>query len=925
MLLGRIPERSAIERFLDDVTAWPAALVLEGGDGIGKTTLWAAGVDHARRNRLLVVESRCSGREGGFAFSTLGDLADGFPSDTFEMLPAPQRSALDAVLLRRGDPEVDAGPRALGVAFLGLLRAAADESPLLVALDDVERADPDSARILGFALRRLRTEPVGVLATTSSDPDGTFLAELTSPPESVLLAPVPLDDLADILHAHTGVRLDRTGLRRVSEVSGGNPFFAIEVVRSMERGDPVVTGLAVPIPRGPREDLIRQRSATLSEPARELLLLTAAAGTTSRSLLGRAFAQPGIRGGSRDREDDTAFDGPFEEAERAGLLVDQGGVVRVAHPLDRSAAYGDASRSHRCAVHAALAAVVDDPEERARHLALASPGQDGEVAADLEAAAAVARLRGAAAGAQDLLELCVRRTPPQDTEALARRLTRLALARSVTGDVAGSLTVADEAVATAATSPTRSDALLCRALLTADRGSLGAARRDLVEVRGLEASTVSAAVLVATAWVACDLGLGAEATASVGAAIAVLEGSRDARAAALLERWCALYGLQLEARRTPTPRVEGEPSGDDEGVARVVPPRHLDDAIEAEAGLYRGLDPSPLLVGLGERALQASDLPTWCWAERTRGEWALRSGDVAAALELVESCRQTEERVGFSTTATERVRGGAVALRGDDEEARRILADVAVSADPDDAATGWRVAGHLGRLELSLGRPEEAAAILGPAIDGFLVAGIGEPGYVPVLADGVEAALAVGDRERAERCIAWLEGRADLPARPDVQRTIARCRGLLAGAQDRTPEAIGLLESALSQDAGDRIEDARTRLLRGRMLLRAGKWKDARSVLLAGRSAFDLAGAALWLRRVDDELAHIPGRRPAPGPLTDAERRVARLAAAGMQNREIADQLHLSVRTVESHLARVYPKLGVRSRTELALFFDRPA
>jgi DNA-binding CsgD family transcriptional regulator len=190
----------------------------------------------------------------------------------------------------------------------------------------------------------------------------------------------------------------------------------------------------------------------------------------------------------------------------------------------------------------------------------------------------------------------------------------------------------------------------------------------------------------------------------------------------------------------------------------------------------------------------------------------------------------------------------------------------------------------------------------------------------------IEALTAVGRVDEAEERVGYLEERAASLPRPYARTMAARGRGLVEAARGDLPGALLSLERALDEHGrlAMPFELARTLLVFGSMLRRAGQKKRAREALQQARAIFSDMGALLWDQRVEDELGHISGRVASAGELTDAERRVAKLAAAGFRNREIAEQLFMSVRTVEGHLSHVYGKLGIRSRTELAVFLEDP-
>ena len=229
----------------------------------------------------------------------------------------------------------------------------------------------------------------------------------------------------------------------------------------------------------------------------------------------------------------------------------------------------------------------------------------------------------------------------------------------------------------------------------------------------------------------------------------------------------------------------------------------------------------------------------------------------------------------------------------------------------------------LGLLRLSGGDAAGANEQLARAWDRHRTAGIGEPVMFPFVADHAEALVELGRLDPARDVVDWLEERGRTLDRPWAIAVAARCRALLAVAAGDLAAGLEHLDEAVAAhgSASMPFELARTLLVLGAVRRRAREKRSSRAALERAAGIFDELGARTWGARARAELARIGGRRASAGKLTEAERRVAKLAAAGRTNREIADTLFMSVRTVEGHLSHVYGKLGIRSRTELALFF----
>ncbi len=398
-MVGRDQERLVVRFFLEQRFE-PTALVLRGEPGIGKTTLWEAGLALAAERGLRVLVARPSDAESEHAFAGLIDLCEGLDLDG---LPAPQRSALEVALLRREPDGAAPEPHAIGLALRGALAAAA---PVLVAIDDVQSLDAPSAEALAFAARRLLDAPVGFLLARREGADSPLehaLAERS-------LATIDLGPLEAVRAARGGRRAARRGAarRRLAADRGRDP--RQPAVRAPARPSTGTNGDRLPV-LAAEEELLGVRVAALPDEERHLLLAVA--------------LDEDLR-----PEQVEALGSDVREALRSGLLVIDGERVRPGHPLLAAAARADALPSERRAVHAALADVVDEPERYALHLALAASGHDEDLAEHAALAAASAAARGARPEAVALGEQALRLTSPEDpavggTRARARGLPRV--------------------------------------------------------------------------------------------------------------------------------------------------------------------------------------------------------------------------------------------------------------------------------------------------------------------------------------------------------------------------------------------------------------------------------------------------------------------------------------------------------------------
>ena len=413
-IIGREEELAAVEAFLDGVEQGPCALVLSGEPGIGKTVLWEGGLEEARlRYRVLI----CRGveAEASLSFAGLSELLGDVLEEVGSSLVLPRRRALEVALLLAEPGETPLDPHAVGLAVLDVVRAVAERGPMVIALDDVQWLDPASAGAIQIALRRLREEPLGLFATLRLGPElGSPLELERSFPgerlERLTLGPLSVGALHRLLEERLGLELNRSELARVQEATAGNPFFALELGRELVRTNTrPAPGQALRVPDSLRE-LLGGRLARLPGETLDVLLLVAALARPNVDVVTAAH-------GDRDR----VLRG-LEAAVREGVVILDDSEIRFAHPLLASICYEEAPIWKRRAVHRALAGVVSDIEEQARHLALAAEGPDVVVAAALEAAAEQAAARGAPAAAAELYELAVELMPADPPLARQRRV-----------------------------------------------------------------------------------------------------------------------------------------------------------------------------------------------------------------------------------------------------------------------------------------------------------------------------------------------------------------------------------------------------------------------------------------------------------------------------------------------------------------------
>jgi hypothetical protein len=440
-LVGRDEELAAISALLSRRSI--GGLLLSGEPGIGKTVLWEEGVRQAGGAGWTVLQHRSAQAETGLAFAGLSDLLAGVFEGVAETLAPPRRRALEVALLLAEPDGAPPDSRALGLALLDVVQELSHRAPVLVALDDVQWLDPSSAGVIGMAVRRTaEQERVVVLATRRTEPGGPRVgASFDGLLEQIALPPLGTISMHRLLRNALGRDVPRSTFAAIERVSGGNPFFAIELARAAGEGQ-------VNVPDTLRE-LLTDRLDGLP-PATQALLLDAA-----------ALARPTVDLVATDDVQLAALD----VAVLGGIVKVRGSEIRFAHPLLASLTYDRAPPGRRRRVHSRLADRVRDPEERVRHLALAAgDAQDDRLAADLDEASGRAAARGATAAAAELTELAVRHTPARDEEQLIARRIIAGRLHHQAGEIDRAADIYEELLAELPDGPLRADVLYADAL-----------------------------------------------------------------------------------------------------------------------------------------------------------------------------------------------------------------------------------------------------------------------------------------------------------------------------------------------------------------------------------------------------------------------------------------------------------------------------
>lgn len=904
-VVGRDVEREAIVEWLEG--SRPALLEIEGEAGIGKTTLWEHAVGIARERGAAVLGCRPAEIESAVSYGALASLLEPVLERVRTAVPAPRLRALEGALRLRGVSLASLDETAVALGALSVLRAAAGPAPLLLAVDDVQWLDPSTRVALTYALRNLRSgDDVAVLLTrrlgagaARLDLEGAAVARSAA---TLRPGPLSLGALHRMITGRLGAPLSRPRIVHVHATSGGNPLYALELARMAATGGLHDATLSAD---SSLTDVLRARVGALSVPAQRLLLVVAAAGEPTPALLARA---------STASEDDPSLD----EALRDGVLAFDGERVRFSHPLLASTVYAAATEPERRRVHAALAALVETPEERARHLARATSGPDETVAAALERAAASACAHGARGTGALLYEQAASLTPPANGDVRAARLVAAADAHFLAGEPGTARTLLETVAA--GDGPLRFHAF--RMLGTLLDETVGGDAACTAFERALESD---------------DRAVAAEAHRGLAQSLAYVGRLDDAlrhadasvaAAAPLADGTCLVHSLAMQAF---VRRLAGH-GGWREALERAL-------RLEPGAGV-RDLDACPSAVAadlrrllldldgareaydrLLVRAADAGDVRTECWCRFGLASVEIAAGRYDRAAGHAAELRDLAEQTALLRLPSARTAAHLAILTGDVAGARATLERAVAEAESSGELHNLRSALQLeGLLELSRGDHAAAAAALARARSIAEQTALGEPGLLLFLLDEVEALAGLGDAAAAADVLNRFVSRCSAPAPGWVAPLVRRARGIVHAAERDLESAREALAGAVAAEdvLPLPLEQARTRLALGRVLRRLQARRDAQTMLDDALQRFDALGAALWAERAREELARIGGRAPSHDDLTATEGRIAKLVAEGMTNREVAAMLFVTPKTVESALTRVYRKLDVRSRTELA-------
>lgn len=909
---GRLSKERAIEvgavtDLLSRAHVGPAGLMVEGDAGIGKTTLVLEAVAAAEGRGFRVLAAHGSPTEVTFAYAAVADLLRDVDDATLAELPAVQRIAL-----QRAREGVDAsGPptdeRIVATGFSSVIERISTQAPVLLTVDDAQWLDASSRAVIGFAARRFS----GPIAAMLSFRTGEAVSDERSwlqfrPPDALRrlrMQPLSLEGVHALIAARIGRTLPRPTITRIHEISGGNPFFAIELAAATGAAD--VAAAMVELPDS-LAALVRNRIGDADEEA-AAILLAAACG-----------AEPTVESvsGATDLSTTRVVE-VLEPLEDSGIVTLDGSRVRFTHPLFATGVYTNAPSSRRRAMHRTLAALAERQEIKARHLALAATTGDAETLSALDAAAEATVAQGAPAVAAELIELAVK----LGGDSPLRRIRA--------GEMhfrAGSLMAARVHLQTAL-DDAPPGVLRCMALMWL--GAVMAYDDDMVSA----VEAMSAAVDEAGE----DVALGLLCLLRLAYMLVMTDRLDDAlqraeKAVALADQ-LGVAGLRSQALSMWVLGKFVSGQGVDQFALQAA--LELEDpqggattyfqasAVQAMISAYTGdLERARIQMrAVQQRMLERGTEVDIIWAAGRSVEVAVWAGRYAEATEAAQEAVERAEQMGgrLVLVAAWTQQASAATYSGQEAVAR---AAARASIDTAKQIGAHRLVkeptNRLAFLEVSLGNYPAALALLHPYIEDFEGPEIEGGGHLP---DAIETLSVLGRTEDAEPLVEALERNGAIHDRPWMLAMGARGRAHVLAARGDLEGAQRAIEQAMThhQRLPMPFETARTQLLLGQVLRRRRRRQDAAATLGEALNTFEGLGTPLWASRARQELSRLDSPRGDGQGLTAAELRTARLAASGLSNKQIAADLFVSEKTVEMNLSRVYRKLGIRSRGGLSI------
>ena len=911
MLMDRVVETGALERVLAAVRdGLSGVLVLRGEAGIGKTALLDIAVAQARDMqvaRVVGVES-----EMDLGFAGLHQLLVPFRGG-LQRLPVPQREALGSAFGLIDGPPPDRF--LVGLAALTLITDAAAGRPVLCVIDDAQWLDRVSTEVLGFVARRLYADRVGMLFAVREGQERTVVFEGLS---ELTVGALAAEAAGELLAASAGRPVDRRVGERIVAETGGNPLALVEFARELTAQElsgasPVIRPLRF---GGHLEELYLSLVRALPPGAQMLLLLAAADQLGEPDKIWKAAGQLGL-------------DPEVAELPEVERLVSWTPDAQFRHPLMRSAAYHAASAAARRRAHAALAEASDperDPDRRAWHLAEAASGPDEQVAAELERSADRARRRGGWASGAAFLERAAALTP--DRGRRAQRTLQAAEARLVAGEAPAARVLLEQAAPHLLDPLARAKARRLEGLTLYAAGELPEATSVLLDAaRMIEPYDTSLArdTLLDAFGAAQFSGQFGAATAEVLRAVRSAPratATQATLAGLLLDGFAAVGEHRYQAgfeflRQAIAPLTGGQPLPDD---AQRFMGLSMAASLLYDDSAWHELEHRWVAYLRARGALAALLVALVSLAYNQGAEGRLADAEVTLA-EGRALCEATGFRAHLGLFACAELE--VLAWRGREADARTLAARLRRDFAEQGYGIGVRLVHiSLTELEMGLGNYQEALRCALETFADQAVPGVGRA------EDVIEAGTRCGDRQAATTALEAFSPLALASGTDVALGLLARGRALLAG--DDHAEAEYRLAIEHLQRCRVVPQVARAYLLYGEWLRRRGRRRDARDQLRTACQMFDRLGMEAFADRARVEL-RATGERArkrsdqTQDVLTPQEAQIAGLVSEGLSNTEIAARLFISARTVEYHLGKVFRKLGVTGRVQLARVFPQGA
>ncbi|WP_051574816.1 AAA family ATPase [Mycobacterium sp. URHB0044] len=906
-VICRTGELGAIADFLTSACVEPSGLTIKGDAGIGKTTLWSAAVEQARERGFRVLSAQAGQAESAMGYAAVADLLNDVESSHFVQLSTLQRVALDRVLLRGSADGPETDQRTVAAAFLAIIEILAAEAPVLLAIDDVQWLDASSRTVVTFAARRFKGR-VGVLITERLEPGcPTATTWLRVGVENVIgrirLGPLNLQGLHALVAGRLGTSPPRPTMERIAELSEGNPFYALELARSV--GDRSSTA-DQELPRT-LADLVRSRVGDIDDDVRDVLLAAASVTDPTVDLLAHA---KGLTA--------TETAALLETAESRGIVGIEGNHVRFAHPLLARGIYIDSLPSRRRKMHRALAEVEALPEVKARHLALATTSQDPETLEALDAASEAARARGASAAAAELVDLAIGLggdTPLRRIESSRYHFHA--------GNQGHARALLEPLIRSLRPGPLRATAMGLLAEMGMYHNSFAQAAEmldgALKDAESDPALLVQTLILLSFARINT-----AEYDKSMENASQAVALTDELDLPALCSPACAMWVMVnfLCGHGVDEPRLKRALELED--LDADVPDPFNASTVSALTLAWTGRlnEARDEVSVVRDRCIERGQDGHVMFVDLHSALIDVWRGDFNEAAQTAKDAMERAEQLGSDHAFVIADSIGAIvgAYAGREEDVRT------------HARTAIEKASHCGSprladqaimslafLELSLGNHADALATLQPLLARFSALPGTEIVTAGFLPDAIEAMIALGRLEDAESMIEALERHGRRLDRAWMVAVGARCRSMMLAVEGDVATATRMAQRAMvaHQSLPMPFERARTQLLLGQLQRRQRQREAATATLTEALAAFEEMNTPLWIDRARNELARTPVSAARTTLLTPSEERVAELAASGLTNRDIGAAVFISPKTVEAKLARIYRKLDIHTRAEL--------